>query len=1325
MKSKIKKRCIITVILILIILSGSFIIFANKEKITNWGINGSMTGKNLTSENIKEELINENNSQYDSIENGEIILIEYCGDEESAVVPKELDGRKITKIDPNAFINKNILEKIKIPVEIAKNVEEIVEFKKSEELSDKEYTVYVTTKEYTEGYLIYMQLPEEEKAKVQAIPPKFQVVEDIEEYSLQRSEPIDRATIPSHYDLRSRISIPVKEQGELGICYAHVCTLMTETNLALRGISRNESEIHMAVKSGRLGKGGNYTYMWENYWKYGYGPVNEVGNTLLQQPYLTSVRGSNALAGRVYNACKSATGSLSAADVAAIDSLNPGQEHFVMSLKYFQNITGAHKRSNSSAVTTNRNTLKQAIMTNGAIYASIADPNNGNIYVDQGTRAMMYCPSNAYADNHAVSIIGWDDNFNKSYFPSSWGVTQNGAWIVQNSWGPNSGNNDGTFWISYQDYWIEAYNCAIGELAIGRPNVANLSISLANTSYTYDGKSKTPAVTVKYNNTTCKKDMDYTVSYSNNINPGTATVTIKGKGRFTGTATRNFTIKSQTKSISSTTITLGTSAYTYDGAVKKPTVKVVDGSTTLTNGTHYTVSYSNNVNAGTATVTITGKGNYTGSTSKTFKINPKAISGATATLATSSYIYDGTAKTPAVTVKDGNLTLTNGTHYTVSYSNNTNAGTATAIVTGKGNYSGNITKTFTITQKSINGATVTIGVVNGYDGTAKTPAVTIKDGNLTLTNGTHYTVSYSNNTNVGTATITITGKGNYTGTITKSFTIEKGTIKLNITETTHTYDGAEHTIKVDVINPQNGTTIRYGLEQGKYTLTSIPKFTEIGTYNIYYKAVSTDSNYNELEGVQKLTIEAVDLSTTNGAIDVSEYVYDGIAKTPKFTIKQANYTLRQDTDYTISYTNNINAGEATITATGKGNYKGTLAKKFIIKPQDLSNGTTKLINENIVYNKKEQTPEVEVKDSFGKILEKDKDYKITYSNNINVGTATYTVTGNNNYTGTITKEFTIEKGNMEYIADDVEVVYDGKEHGVTVEMIIELPKVDIKFGTSQTECNLENTPTYTEAGSYKIYYTISAENYRDKSGVINLVIKPKDIKTSTISEIVEKYKYTASEITPTVEVKDEAKTLILNKDYTISYQNNINAGTAFVIVNGIGNYTGINKAEFEIEKGDPNYIIPSGIITYYGAKLENVKLPTGFKWEDDLKADVGEIGNHTFKCSYIPEDTSNYNIITGIEVTIKVTDKLVVNIEKYVTKLVENENKEEIIYINGIMSDEKIEDIKNAIETNGEITFYEKEGTEIKEENSNVKTGIRAKIKTEAEEVEYILVVTR
>ena len=143
--------------------------------------------------------------------------------------------------------------------------------------------------------------------------------------------------------------------------------------------------------------------------------------------------------------------------------------------------------------------------------------------------------------------------------------------------------------------------------------------------------------------------------------------------------------------------------------------------------------------------------------------------------------------------------------------------------------------------------------------------------------GTHYTVAYSNNINIGTATVTITGKGNYAGTITKNFTIGKGTIRLNITGATQTYDGAEHTIGVSIAHPTSGATITYGTEQGGYTLTSPPKYVEVGTYDIYYKATA-GNNYNELEGVQKLTIEAIDLSTVEGSIDVNEYTYDGNAK---------------------------------------------------------------------------------------------------------------------------------------------------------------------------------------------------------------------------------------------------------------------------------------------------------------------------------------------------------------------------------------------------------------------------------------------------------------
>ncbi len=232
----------------------------------------------------------------------------------------------------------------------------------------------------------------------------------------------------------------------------------------------------------------------------------------------------------------------------------------------------------------------------------------------------------------------------------------------------------------------------------------------------------------------------------------------------------------QLTDISGCSITLSTSSYTYDGYAKKPSVTVKDGSKTLTNGTDYTVSYSNNINVGTATVKITGVGNYTGTATKSFTVSAKSISSSTITLSQSTYTYDGYAKTPGVTVKDGSKTLTNGTDYTVSYSNNINVGSATVKITGVGNYEGSTSKYFTIQEAqktSISSCTVTLSQTSyTYDGYAKKPSVTVKDGSKTLTSGTDYTVSYSNNTNVGTATVTVTGKGNYTGSVNKTFTIK-------------------------------------------------------------------------------------------------------------------------------------------------------------------------------------------------------------------------------------------------------------------------------------------------------------------------------------------------------------------------------------------------------------------------------------------------------------------------------------------------------------------------------------------------------------------------
>ena len=147
-----------------------------------------------------------------------------------------------------------------------------------------------------------------------------------------------------------------------------------------------------------------------------------------------------------------------------------------------------------------------------------------------------------------------------------------------------------------------------------------------------------------------------------------------------------------------------------------------------------------------------------------------SISKASVTLSTSTYAYDGKAKKPGVTVKLNGKTLKNGTDYTVSYSNNTKVGTATVKITGKGNYTGSVSKTYSI-KNDFKKATVSGISTKAFTGKNITQSITVKYNGKTLKNGTDYTVSYSSNKGIGTATVKIAGKGSYTGTITKTFKI--------------------------------------------------------------------------------------------------------------------------------------------------------------------------------------------------------------------------------------------------------------------------------------------------------------------------------------------------------------------------------------------------------------------------------------------------------------------------------------------------------------------------------------------------------------------------
>lgn len=227
-------------------------------------------------------------------------------------------------------------------------------------------------------------------------------------------------------------------------------------------------------------------------------------------------------------------------------------------------------------------------------------------------------------------------------------------------------------------------------------------VILESDSYLYTGEPIEPEVSVMLNGKAVPKS-GYTVEYTNNVEAGTATITVTGTGIYKGSVTKIFTITkpvSESKNLKDAVITLEKDTYVYDGKAKTPAVTVTLKGETVSADV-YTTAYSSNINAGTATVTVTAVSEgYTGSIAKTFTITKKDINKAVVTLKEASYVYNGKAKTPAVTaVTVDGLKLSSG-DYTAAYTKNTNAGTAVVTVTGKGNYMGSAVKNFTISKAS-------------------------------------------------------------------------------------------------------------------------------------------------------------------------------------------------------------------------------------------------------------------------------------------------------------------------------------------------------------------------------------------------------------------------------------------------------------------------------------------------------------------------------------------------------------------------------------------------------------------------------------------------
>lgn len=220
-----------------------------------------------------------------------------------------------------------------------------------------------------------------------------------------------------------------------------------------------------------------------------------------------------------------------------------------------------------------------------------------------------------------------------------------------------------------------------------------------------------------------------------------------------------------------------TNTKAFTGAPIEPLSTVKLGNKTLKRGADYVIArYENNINAGVATVIIEGIGDYAGAASGTFTIRTVTVSGARIALAASSYTYTGEAITPAIMVEKSGCELVEGVDYTVAYSNNTNKGSGKITITGIGNYCSTRSTVFFIKAASIADADVKVrGATLSADGKALIPpTIVISMNGKELVADSDYTVRTSFNSRTRTGTLTIKGKGNYSGCTKVSFMAEEG-----------------------------------------------------------------------------------------------------------------------------------------------------------------------------------------------------------------------------------------------------------------------------------------------------------------------------------------------------------------------------------------------------------------------------------------------------------------------------------------------------------------------------------------------------------------------
>ena len=819
----------------------------------------------------------------------------------------------------------------------------------------------------------------------------------------------------------------------------------------------------------------------------------------------------------------------------------------------------------------------------------------------------------------------------------------------------------------------------------------------ADTMYNGDEQKLTPVV--KDQGKVLTENVDYELSYTGDTtNVGTVKITVLGKGNYDGSTEvsykitkRNVTLTSATDSkvydknpLTNSNITIG-----GDGFVKE------EGATYNVTGSQTSVGESDNE------FTYTLKSNTKAENYNITTHNGKLIVTAEASEVTvvitgrnGTFPYDGTEKS----VKGYDVSITQGSTYTEAdftfngnaevkgteantypmglkvsdfTNNNTNYSSVTFVVNDG---------SLVINPKSIipdgpdtpdekkTGIEVTDPEGSIYDGLPHVNPLKVTDTKTgkDLVENKDYTLTYVGDVvNVGTVKVKVKGIGNYTGEFTKKYQITPREYTVTTDSAEKPYDGTALTAGGRVNNLVDGETV---------TLKITGSQTEVGssnnTYSLTWDGSAKEKNYThgtDSIGLLTVTPKSIIPSDTNG-IEVTKPAdskYDGNEHRNKPTVKDGEKVLVEDTDYTLSYSEDvINVGKVTVTITGKGNYsqETTVDYQITKRTVKLTSGSDSKTYDGTPLVKHDVTvSEDGFADGEGATYSYtgtqtdagSSENTFTYALKEGMLASNYEITTAN---GTLTVEAVKTEVKVEITGHTDTVTYDGQVHSVSgydVTNISDKLYSDTAISFTGTAVVSRIVAGTSYMGLTAAQFSNTSANFTNVTFVIHdgwLKIDPKSIipdgpdtpdEKKTGIEVTKpadsKYDGNVHENKPVVKDTKTGATLVEGTDYTLSYKGDTtNAGTVKVTITGAGNYTGSHNVEYQITKRNVTLTSATASKVYDKTPLTNSNIAIGGDGFAKLEGasyhvtgsqtNVGDSNNEfTYKLNDDTKD-SNYNI---------------------------------------------------------------------------------------------------